>query len=116
MASLMARRDRDPISMLADIEGEPTVVQVVPLGEDQEQEIKGHDKAVFAAVTREEDRGLRAYQGRRVVDAKTGQGYRFYVDGDGIRGATDSGEFELSDLWYGGGRRQDVADLDEEDE
>ena len=102
---------RGSITMLADIDGQPQVVRVTPTNDAQRFAIEGHDKAVFAAVTEKGDSRLGRYAHRIVVDAETGQRYRFYTDGDGIRYATDSGEVELEDLFYSGGRRHDLDAL-----
>ncbi len=106
---------RGPITMLADIDGRPQVVRVVPANDSQRRAIEGHDKAVFAAVTKDDDSGLRRFSHRVVVDAVTGQRLRFYVDGDGIRDATDTGEVELQDLFYSGGRQHDLDGLLEQE-
>jgi hypothetical protein len=106
---------RGPITMLADIDGRPVVVEVVPSNDAQRLAIEDHDAAVFAATARGDDAGLARLSHRIVVDARTGERYRFYVDADGIREATDAGEVELEDLFYSGGRRHDLdALLDQE--
>jgi hypothetical protein len=102
--------------MLADVDGRPQVVRVTPSNDAQRLAIEGHDKAVFAAITNEDDSKLGKHSLRIVVDAETGRRFRFYTDGDGIRDATDTGEVELEDLFYSGGRRHDLdALLDQED-
>jgi hypothetical protein len=102
---------RGSIIVLADINGRPQVVKVTPSNDAQWRAIEGHDKAVFAAVTREQDEGLDKYRHRVVVDAETGQRFRFYVDGEGIRDATETGEVELSELHYSGHGRHDLDAL-----
>jgi len=102
---------RGGISMLADVDGVPTVVRVVPSNDAQWRAIQRHDAAVFMAVTRDEDSGLARFSHRVVVDAETGQRFRFYVEGEGIRDATDTGGLELADLYYSGGRRHDLDAL-----
>jgi len=106
---------RGPIRMLADVDGRPVVVEVVPSNDAQRLAIEDHDAAVFAATARADDAGLAKLSHRIVVDARTGERFRFYVDGDGIREATDTGEVELEDLFYSGRRRHDLdALLDQE--
>jgi hypothetical protein len=106
---------RGTITMLADVDGRPTVVEVTPSNDAQWRAIQRHDKAVFAAVTKGDDSGLSASRSRIVVDAETGRRYRFHVDGDGIRDATDVGEVELQELFYSGHRSHDLDALHEED-
>ncbi len=106
---------RGTIPMLADVDGRPQVVQVTPANDAMWRAIEGHDRAIWAAVNRDDDSGLRKFAHRAVVDAETGRRFRFYTDGDGIRDATDTGEVELEDLFYSGGRRHDLdALLDQE--
>ena len=111
MAGHRRGRVPSPRSMLADVHGLPQVVGVKPANDAQAASIKGHDKAVFAAAIKDQDSGLAKYRGRVVLDARTGREFRFYVDGDGIRDATDTGEVELSDLYYSGGPRRDLDAL-----
>ncbi len=99
---------RGPQTMLADVDGVPTVVQVVPSNDAQWRAIQRHDAAVFAAVTKDDDSRLGNFRSRIVVDAPSGQRLRFAVDGDAIRDATDIGEVELQELYYSGGRRHDL--------
>jgi len=99
---------RGSITMLADVDGLPQVVRVTPSNDAQWRAVEGHDNAVFAAVANDDDSRLGKFSRRIVVDAETGQRYRFYVNGDGIRDATDTGEVELEDLFYSGGRRHDL--------
>lgn len=102
---------RGSITMLADVDGRPQVVRVTPSNDAQRRAIEGHDAAVFGAITRDDDSRLGKYRSRVVVDAETGRRYKPYVDGDGIREATDTGEVELEDLYYSGGRRHDLDAL-----
>jgi hypothetical protein len=102
---------RGPIRMLADVDGRPVVVEVTPSNDAQRLAIEAHDAATFAAVNHDDDTGLGRLSHRVVVDTQTGQRYRFYVDGDGIREAADTGEVELEDLFYSGGRRHDLDAL-----
>jgi len=105
---------RGPITMLADVGGVPQVVRVTPSNDAQWNAIKGHDAAVYAAVTKDDDSGLRKFSHRVVIDAETGKRLHFFTEGEGIRDATDTGELELADLYYSGGRRHDLdALLDE---
>jgi len=109
---------RGPQTMLADIDGRPQVVRVIPSTDAQWASIRGHDAAVYAAVAKDDDSRLAKYGRRIVVDAETGIRYRFFVQGDGLRDAADTGGFEMSDLFYSGGRRHDIdallADLGDE--
>ena len=102
---------RGPTTMLADVDGVPQVVRVTPSNDAQWNAIKGHDAAVYAAVSKDDDSRLRKYRSRAVVDAETGQRFRFYVEGDGLRDASDTGLVELADLYYSGGRRHDLDAL-----
>jgi hypothetical protein len=102
---------RGPIRMLADVDGRPQVVEVTPSNDAQRQAIERHDAAVFASVTKEDDSDLSSLSHRVVVDAETGERFRFYTDGGGLRDGADSGEFELQDLYYSGGRRHDLDAL-----
>ncbi len=102
---------RGPIAMLADVDGVPTVVRVVPSNDAQRRAIEGHDSAVFAAVTEDDDSRLGKYRSRIVVDGETGERFRFAVDGDTIRDATDVGSVELEDLFYSGRGRHDLDAL-----
>ena len=97
--------------MLADIDGVPTVVEVTPSNDSQYNAIRGHDSAVFQAVVHEDDSKLGRFRSRVVVDAETGRRYRFFVNGDEIRGATDTGEVELAELYYSGGGTSDLDAL-----
>jgi hypothetical protein len=111
------RLDRDPLPMLADIGGRPVVVVVRATTDAGYLAIKDHDAAVFAAAEHDDDSGLARSRRRVVIDADTGIRYRFYVDGDGIREATDLGELQLQDLYYSGGGTSDLdAMLDEAEE
>jgi hypothetical protein len=105
------RLDRGTIPMLADIDGVPTVVAVRPANDSQYYAIKGHDAAVYAADRRDDDSRLPRYARRVVHDLETGRRYRFYVDGDGIRAATDVGEFEMAELYYSGSGRRELDAL-----
>jgi hypothetical protein len=99
---------RGPITMLADINGQPVLVRLTPSNDAGRKVIEGHDAAVFAAVNDDDDTKLRRYARRVVVDSETDQRFRPYVDGEGIREATDTGALELADLYYSGGRRHDL--------
>ncbi len=105
---------RGTTTMLANIDGRPQIVEVTPSNDAQMRSVQGHDSAVFAAVMKDDDSGLPRYRTRVVVDVETGQRFRFAVDGDAIREVTDTGEVELQELYYSGGRRHDLdALLDE---
>jgi hypothetical protein len=56
---------------------------------------------------------LGKFDSRVVVDAKTGERFHFYTDGDAIRDVTDTGEVELVQdlLVQSGGRRHDLNGL-----
>jgi hypothetical protein len=97
--------------MLADVDGVPTVVEVTPSNDAQFNAIRGHDSAVNAAVEHDDDSRLGKFRHRVVVDAETGRRYFFYTDGDRIRDAADTGEFEISDLFYSGGGTSDLDAL-----
>jgi hypothetical protein len=102
---------RGTIRMLADVDGRPQVVRVTPSNDAQRLAIEGHDTAVFAAVTHDDDAGLGAFRNRVVVDAETGERFRFFTDGDDIREGAETAEFELADLYYSGGGRHDLDAL-----
>ncbi len=107
---------RGPITMLADIDGHPVVVEVTPTTDAGWRAIQDHDRAVFQTVNHDDDSRLARSSRRVVVDAETGRRYRFYVDGEGIRDATDSGEVELQELFYSGGSHHDLdSRLDREE-
>ena len=103
------RLDRGTIRMLADIDGIPTVVEVTPSNDSQYNAIRGHDSAVIASIDHDDDSRLAKFRHRVVVDAATGRRYRFFTDGEELRGAADTGEFQLQDIFYSGGG---TADLD----
>ncbi len=84
---------------------------MTPSNDAQRLAIERHDKAVFAAVIHEDDTGLGEFARRAVIDAKTGTQYSFFVDPDALRDAADTGELELQDLYYSGGRRLDLGAL-----
>lgn len=102
---------RGPVPMLAKIDGQVRAIQVVPTNDAQRRAIEAHDRAVFAAVTGDDDSDLGKFRSRTVTDAETGQRYRFATDGTAIREAADSGEVELEDLWYSGHTRHDLDSL-----
>ena len=106
--------DRGTIPMLADVDGVPTVVNVRPANDAQWYAVKGHDAAVYAADRRDDDSRLPRYARRVVYDLDTGRRYRFYVDGGGIRAATDVGEFEMAELYYSGSGRRELDALKQE--
>jgi hypothetical protein len=108
---------RGSTTMLADIDGRPQVVRVTPSNDAQMRATQGHDSALFHAIVKEDDSRLPKYRSRVVVDAETGARYRFYVDGDGIRGTADSGEIDLiQDLLTQSGGRSDFEGLGDGDE
>jgi hypothetical protein len=104
---------RGSTTMLADIDGRPQIVRVTPSNDAQMRSVQGHDGAVYAAVKHDDDSRLSKYGSRVVVDAETGQRFRFYTDGDGIREVAATGELDLLQdlLMQSGGRRYDMDDL-----
>ena len=113
LASRHERRlDRDRIPIVADIDGRPVVVVIQPLNDTQYFAAKEHDSGVYASVTKGDDSRLAKTADRVMVDRDTGQRYKLYGSGPGLRDAADIGEFEISDLYYGGGPKIDVAGLE----
>jgi hypothetical protein len=102
---------RGRITMLADVDGRPQIVRITPSNDAGWRAVQGHDAAVFGAVFQEQDGDLRSYRTRVVIDGPTGQRFRFYVDGEGIREAAYSGEFELQELFYEGHGRHNLDAL-----
>ncbi len=108
---------RGPISMLANVDGQPQVVRVVPANDHQYQLIKAHDREVWAAVTETREPNLGPFERPIVRDLETGERLHFIADADVIRDAADIGGFELSDLHYQGRGRHDLDRfLEAEDE
>lgn len=102
---------RGPLNMLADVDGEPTLVRVTPANDFQRHLIEAHDKEVFAAVTERREPDFSRFRSRVVRDGETGRRYRFATDARRIRRTADDGGFVLEDLHYSGGRHHDLDAL-----
>ena len=95
---------RGRATMLADIDGRPQVVRLTPGSDADWAAIRKHDKAVYAAIVKDDESLLRKQRRLVIVDSETGTRYRFFLDGDEMRDAADTGGFEISDLYYSGRR------------
>ncbi len=107
---------RGPISMLANVDGQPQIVRVVPANDHQYNLIKAHDREVWAAVTETRQPNLAPFERPIVGDLETGERYHFVADADAVRDAADTGGFELRDLQYQGRGRHDLDRFFEEED